>query len=106
MTLIEFLHPLRRESRTIQVQAALYYIKHYLGRDSAQVAEVRDALIDARMPGAKGTNLGQALARGTPTFARSRAECGRSRAPVRGTSARCWVSVHLRHRTRGMMWLR
>lgn len=70
-TLIEFLHPLRRASRTTQVQAALYYCKYYRRLDTGvTVAEVRDALIEARMPGAKKANLPQALRNSAP-YARS-----------------------------------
>lgn len=70
-TLIEFLHPLRQASRTTQVQAALYYCKHYRRLDEGvTVAQVRDALIEARMPGAKKANLPQALRNSAP-YARS-----------------------------------
>ena len=66
MTLPEFLHPLRDAGKPEQVQAVLYYLKHYEGRDGVPVRDVRTALVRARVPRAQKANIAQALARSVP----------------------------------------
>lgn len=66
MTAAEFLDPLKRAGQKVQVQAALYFYKKYADRDRASVAEVREALTRARVPGAKRMNITRALADSVP----------------------------------------
>lgn len=69
-TAIEFLHPFKREPQSVQVQAALFYLKHYQSKPHARVAEVVATLIEAKIPNAKRANWRRALAASAP-FARS-----------------------------------
>lgn len=63
MTLAEFLHPLEKAGRTDQVLAVLLFHKHYAGKGEMSAVDVRATLVQARVPGAKGMNGHQALAR-------------------------------------------
>ncbi len=63
MTLAEFLHPLEKAGRTDQVLAVLLFHKHYAGKGEMPPVDVRAALMQARIPGARGMNVHQALAR-------------------------------------------
>ncbi len=66
MTAVEFMHQFRRAGRTVQVQAALYYLKHYQSKPQAKVAEALGVLTESRMPNAKKVNYRQALAGSAP----------------------------------------
>lgn len=63
MTLGEFLHPLDKAGRTDQVLAVLLFHKTYAEEDEMSAVDVRSALVQARVRGAKGMNVHQALAR-------------------------------------------
>src|SRR3954451_19258706 len=69
-TAIEFLHTFKREGQAVQVQAALYYLKHYQSKPRARVSEVVQVLVEARVRNAKKVNWRRALASSAP-FARS-----------------------------------
>lgn len=77
MTLVEFLSPVRGESQTVQVLATLFYLEHYRGQPDASIAEIAEALRQARIA-AKGWNITRAL-----TLARERADFS-------GASPRRW----------------
>lgn len=66
MTLAEFMHPLKRASRRAQVQAALFWSKHYENLDETSVADVRRLLTRARIPNARAFNVPQILSRSVP----------------------------------------
>lgn len=66
MTAAEFLHPLKKAGRRDQVQAALYFLKHYQGRGAVRGSEIRDLLVLSRIPGAKGMNVSRDLANSIP----------------------------------------
>lgn len=66
MTLVEFLYPVRKGKRGPQVLAVLYYFKHHQGQDSMRVGEIRQALIDARIPQARTINITQVLNEAVP----------------------------------------
>jgi hypothetical protein len=63
MTLGEFLHPLDKAGRTDQVLAVLLFHKAYAEEAEMSAVDVRTALVQARVRGAKGMNVHQALAR-------------------------------------------
>jgi hypothetical protein len=63
MTLVEFLVPLLKAGRREQCLAALYFHQRYKNRPSLTAAEVRQALTQARMPGAKQVNTADVLAK-------------------------------------------
>lgn len=66
MTVTEFLYPLRSAPRTIQVQASLYFAKFYVGKPTLAPSEIKAYLVSARVPGARGVNVSQALANSGP----------------------------------------
>jgi hypothetical protein len=63
MTLPEFLHPLDKAGRTDQVLAVLLFHRDHTGQAFMTAAEVQSALVQARISGAKGMNVHQALTR-------------------------------------------
>jgi hypothetical protein len=63
VTLAEFLHPLGKTTRTDQVLAVLLFHKRYAGKREMSAVDVHAALVQARVPAARGTNVHQALAR-------------------------------------------
>jgi hypothetical protein len=63
MTLPEFLHPLEKAGRTDQALAVLLFYRDHASKSFMSAAEVQAALVQARISGAKGMNVHQALAR-------------------------------------------
>jgi hypothetical protein len=59
MTLVEFIAPLKRSSQRDKCLVVLYYFEHYKGTPAMTVAEVRAALGQARVQGAKQMNVAQ-----------------------------------------------
>lgn len=66
MTLLEFLHPIRRNGRKEQVLGVLYYAKHFRDADSLNVREIREGLKRARVPQWKTINISHALNEAVP----------------------------------------
>lgn len=61
MTLVEFLAPLRHASQSDKVMATLYFLEHYRDEAEASVAEITDALRQARIAGIARWNVPRAL---------------------------------------------
>jgi hypothetical protein len=61
MTLVEFLAAVRGGSRKVQISSVLYWYEHYQGRAAMTVGEVKAALLQARVPGAKTMNVADAF---------------------------------------------
>lgn len=70
MTLAEFLHPIRNDTKREQVVAALYYFKHQQGDSIATVHEIRGGLVRANIPRARKANLSNVLSRLIPLVER------------------------------------
>jgi hypothetical protein len=66
VTITEFMYPFRHASQKDQVQAALYYGKHFAGDGHMTATEIRAALAQARIPGTKGHNITRSLTQSTP----------------------------------------
>lgn len=62
----EFMHPFKRAPQKDQVQAALYYDKHFGGDEHFTASEIRALLARARIPGIKGHNITRSLTRSVP----------------------------------------
>jgi hypothetical protein len=61
LTLVEFLAPLRSRGQSDQVVATLYFLEHHRDQSESTIAEIRDALVQARIARGGGWNLGRAL---------------------------------------------
>jgi hypothetical protein len=62
----EFMHPFKRAPQKDQVQAALYYRKHFRGDEHMTATEIRALLARARISGIKGHNITRSLTRSVP----------------------------------------
>jgi len=63
MTLVEFLHPVRRGSNREKCLAAMYYLHHYQAVGTVSIEQVRLALRQARVSGSKSMNLSDVLSK-------------------------------------------
>jgi len=66
MTIVEFLHPLKRGSIRNMCLAAIYFAHRYNQKEALTVEEVRSLLRRARIPRATKINLADTLARSAP----------------------------------------
>jgi hypothetical protein len=51
VTLVEFIHPLRKGKQRDPVLGVLYFFKRYKGQNAMTAAQVKTALRDAKVPG-------------------------------------------------------
>jgi hypothetical protein len=66
MTIVEFLFPVKSFSlRDISI-AALYFEKHFNGKEALTVDELRSSLEKGRIPKAKKVNIADVLSKGSP----------------------------------------
>jgi len=63
MTLVEFLHPIKTKSHRDKCLAILYYRLRYEEMESLTAQQIQQALIQTRMPNAKGVNVPDVLAK-------------------------------------------
>lgn len=66
MTVTEFMHPFKHAPQKDQVQAALYYGKHFEAHHQMTATQVRAVLAQARIPGTRGHNITRSLTRSMP----------------------------------------
>jgi hypothetical protein len=66
VTLVEFLDPVRRGNRREQVLGVLYYFKHEVGQEGVSIGEIRQGLIDARVPQARTIKISNVLNAAAP----------------------------------------
>lgn len=66
MTLVEFLDTVKRAKRETLALSVLYWYEHYGHKDSLTAAEVKSALIAARIPNAKNINMADVLSKAGP----------------------------------------
>jgi hypothetical protein len=66
VTLIEFLHPIRTGKQGDLVLSVLYYFKASKGQDGMTAAEIKAALVQAKIPKAKTMNVNAVLSAGAP----------------------------------------
>ena len=63
MTLVEFLATVKGKKNEVQVISAMYWCERYADRESMTAAEVKTALTQARVTGAKAMNVPDVLAK-------------------------------------------
>lgn len=61
ISLVEFLAPVKAQRQRLKCLAVLYYFSHYKDTPSMTSAEVKSALVQARLPKAKTINVAQVL---------------------------------------------
>lgn len=66
MTLVEFLHPIRKGKQRDLVLAVLFYTKHYTKKDGMTAAEIKTGLTQAKIPNAKKMNVNQVVNTSAP----------------------------------------
>jgi hypothetical protein len=66
VTLVEFLHPLKSGKQRDVVLAAMYYFKRYKDKPQMTAAEVKSALVAAKIPKAKTWNVNDVLGKSAP----------------------------------------
>jgi hypothetical protein len=66
LTLVEFLHPIRKSTQRKLVLSVLYYFKHVKGVGGMTAAEVKSALVQAKIPNAKKMNVNAVLGNANP----------------------------------------
>jgi hypothetical protein len=66
VTLVEFLHPLRRSSHRNLVLATMYFLKHYKGESEVTAGTIKSTLVTTKIPGVKKINVNNVLNRGAP----------------------------------------
>ncbi len=68
MTLVEFIHPLKKARQRDVILGALYFHKRYQDETSMTAAEIKLALRQARVPGIKNWNIGTVISRSGGPF--------------------------------------